>query len=69
MFYRDGGEHQFESKVEKPNPAFANALQKAIGIQVEIRFCLQHLFQFWGSLRVKEIPGHVNGNGLRRNGP
>jgi Mn-containing catalase len=50
MFYHDGGKLQFEVKVEKPNPAFANALQQAIGgIQGEIRVCLQYLFQAWGA--------------------
>jgi len=50
MFYHDGGKLQFEVKVEKPNPAFANALQQAIGgVQGEIRVCLQYLFQAWGA--------------------
>ncbi len=50
MFYHDGGKLQFEVKVDKPNPVFANALQQAIGgIQGEIRVCLQYLFQAWGA--------------------
>lgn len=50
MFYHDGGKLQFEVKVEKPNPVFANALQQAIGgVQGEIRVCLQYLFQAWGA--------------------
>lgn len=50
MFYHDGGKLQYEVKVEKPNPVFANALQQAIGgIQGEIRVCLQYLFQAWGA--------------------
>ncbi len=50
MFYHDGGMLQYEVKVEKPNPVFANALQQAIGgVQGEIRVCLQYLFQAWGA--------------------
>lgn len=50
MFYHDGGKLQYEVKVDKPNPVFANALQQAIGgIQGEIRVCLQYLFQAWGA--------------------
>lgn len=50
MFYHDGGKLQYEVKVDKPNPTFANALQQAIGgIQGEIRVCLQYMFQAWGS--------------------
>ncbi|WP_439488005.1 manganese catalase family protein [Algoriphagus sp.] len=50
MFYHDGGKLQYEVKVEKPNAAFANALQQAIGgVQGEIRVCLQYMFQAWGA--------------------
>lgn len=50
MFYHDGGKLQYEVRVDKPNPVFANALQQAIGgIQGEIRVCLQYLFQAWGA--------------------
>ena len=50
MFYHDGGKLQFEVKVEKPSPVFANALQQAIGgVQGEIRVCLQYMFQAWGA--------------------
>ncbi len=50
MFYHDGGKLQYEVRVDKPDPVFANALQQAIGgIQGEIRVCLQYLFQAWGA--------------------
>ena len=50
MFYHDGGKLQYEVKVDKPDPVFANALQQAIGgVQGEIRVCLQYLFQAWGA--------------------
>jgi len=50
MFYHDGGKLQYEVKVTKPNPVFAQALQQAIGgLQGEIRVCLQYLFQAWGA--------------------
>lgn len=50
MFYHDGGKLQYEVKVDKPNPAFAKALQQAIGgVQGEIRVCLQYLFQAFGA--------------------
>jgi Mn-containing catalase len=49
MFYHDN-KLQYTVRVEKPNPAFANMLQQAIGgIEGEIRVCLQYLFQAWGS--------------------
>ncbi|MCC9135945.1 manganese catalase family protein [Pontibacter silvestris] len=49
MFYHDG-KLQYKVRVDKPNPAFANMLQQAIGgIEGEIRVCLQYLFQAWGS--------------------
>ncbi|MBC5991279.1 manganese catalase family protein [Pontibacter cellulosilyticus] len=49
MFYHDS-KLQYKVRVEKPNPAFANMLQQAIGgIEGEIRVCLQYLFQAWGS--------------------
>lgn len=49
MFYHDN-KLQYKVRVEKPNPAFANMLQQAIGgIEGEIRVCLQYLFQAWGS--------------------
>ncbi|MCC9166618.1 manganese catalase family protein [Pontibacter harenae] len=48
MFYHDS-KLQYKVKVDKPNPAFANMLQQAIGgIEGEIRVCLQYLFQAWG---------------------
>lgn len=38
MFYHDGGKLQYEVRVDSPNPAFAKALQQAIGgVQGEIR--------------------------------
>jgi Mn-containing catalase len=47
MFYTDG-KLQFEVRVDKPNPIFANMLQQAIGgNEGEIRVCLQYLFQAW----------------------
>jgi len=50
MFYHDGGKLQYEVRVDKPDPVFANALQQAIGgVQGEIRVCLQYLFQAWGA--------------------
>ncbi len=50
MFYHDGGKLQYQVKVDKPNPVFANALQQAIGgVQGEIRVCLQYMFQAWGA--------------------
>jgi len=50
MFYHDGGKLQYNVRVDRPDPVFANALQQAIGgIQGEIRVCLQYLFQAWGS--------------------
>jgi Mn-containing catalase len=49
MFYHDS-KLQYKVQVDKPNPAFANMLQQAIGgIEGEIRVCLQYLFQAWGS--------------------
>ncbi|GAB3817576.1 manganese catalase family protein [Pontibacter rugosus] len=49
MFYHDN-KLQYKVRVDKPNPAFANMLQQAIGgIEGEIRVCLQYLFQAWGS--------------------
>ncbi|WP_299759549.1 manganese catalase family protein [uncultured Pontibacter sp.] len=49
MFYHDS-KLQYKVRVEKPNPAFANMLQQAIGgVEGEIRVCLQYLFQAWGS--------------------
>ncbi len=49
MFYHDG-KLQYTVRVDKPNPAFANMLQQAIGgIEGEIRVCLQYLFQAWGA--------------------
>lgn len=49
MFYHDN-KLQYTVRVDKPNPAFANMLQQAIGgIEGEIRVCLQYLFQAWGS--------------------
>ncbi|EJF07992.1 manganese catalase family protein [Pontibacter sp. BAB1700] len=49
MFYHDN-KLQYKVRVEKPNPAFANMLQQAIGgIEGEIRVCLQYLFQAWGA--------------------
>ncbi|MEJ8800465.1 manganese catalase family protein [Pontibacter sp. H249] len=49
MFYHDS-RLQYKVRVEKPNPAFANMLQQAIGgVEGEIRVCLQYLFQAWGS--------------------
>ncbi|WP_162054201.1 manganese catalase family protein [Pontibacter pamirensis] len=48
MFYHDN-KLQYTVKVDKPNPAFANMLQQAIGgIEGEIRVCMQYLFQAWG---------------------
>ena len=49
MFYHDN-KLQYTVRVDKPNPAFANMLQQAIGgIEGEIRVCLQYLFQAWGT--------------------
>ncbi|GGE41121.1 catalase [Agaricicola taiwanensis] len=49
MFYTDG-KLQFPVRVEKPNPAFARALQQAIGgVEGEIRVCLQYMFQAFGA--------------------
>jgi Mn-containing catalase len=49
MFYHDN-KLQYKVRVEKPNPAFANMLQQAIGgVEGEIRVCLQYLFQAWGA--------------------
>lgn len=49
MYFHDS-ELQYEVRVEKPDPAFAKALQQAIGgVEGEIRVCLQYLFQAWGA--------------------
>ena len=49
MFYHDS-ELQYEVRVENPDPAFAKALQQAIGgIEGEIRVALQYLFQAFGA--------------------
>ncbi|GAB4461887.1 MAG: manganese catalase family protein [Armatimonadaceae bacterium] len=49
MFYQDG-KLQYTVRVDKPNPAFARALQQAIGgVEGEIRVMLQYLFQAWGA--------------------
>lgn len=49
MFYTDG-KLQYPVRVETPNPAFARALQQAIGgVEGEIRVCLQYMFQAFGS--------------------
>lgn len=49
MFYHDS-KLQYKVRVDKPNPAFANMLQQAIGgVEGEIRVCLQYLFQAWGA--------------------
>ena len=49
MFYHDS-ELQYEVTVEKPDPAFAKALQQAIGgVEGEIRVALQYLFQAFGA--------------------
>ena len=48
MFYTDY-KLQFPVRVETPNPAFARALQQAIGgVEGEIRVAMQYMFQAWG---------------------
>ena len=49
MFYVDM-KLQFPVRVERPNPAFARALQQAIGgVEGEIRVANQYMFQAFGS--------------------
>jgi Mn-containing catalase len=49
MFFHES-ELQYEVNVEEPDPAFAKALQQAIGgIEGEIRVALQYLFQAFGA--------------------
>lgn len=49
MFYTDG-KLQFPVRVERPDPAFARALQQAIGgIEGEIRVAMQYFFQAAGA--------------------
>lgn len=48
MFYTDY-KLQYPVKVETPDPAFARALQQAIGgVEGEIRVAMQYMFQAWG---------------------
>ena len=48
MFYTDY-KLQYPVRVETPDPAFARALQQAIGgIEGEIRVAMQYMFQAWG---------------------
>lgn len=67
MFYHDGGKLQFEVKVEKPNPVFANALQQAIG-GIHTRM-LTVLVSGLGSPWTEKIPGYALRNGDRVDGP
>lgn len=49
MFYTDGL-LQYPVRVDKPNPAFARALQQAIGgVEGEIRVAMQYMFQAFGA--------------------
>jgi Mn-containing catalase len=49
MYYHDT-RLQFPVQVSEPDPAFARALQQAIGgVEGEIRVCLQYFFQAWGA--------------------
>ena len=51
MFYHDE-KLQYEVRVDKPDPQFANMLQQTIGgIEGEMRVCLQYLFQAWNIQR------------------
>jgi Mn-containing catalase len=49
MFYTDGL-LQYPVRVDKPSPAFARALQQAIGgVEGEIRVAMQYMFQAFGA--------------------
>jgi Mn-containing catalase len=49
MFFNDP-RLQYPVRVDRPNPAFARALQQAIGgVEGEIRVCMQYFFQGWGA--------------------
>jgi Mn-containing catalase len=49
MYYHDK-RLQYPVTVTEPDPAFARALQQAIGgVEGEIRVCMQYFFQAWGN--------------------
>ena len=49
MYYHDK-RLQYPVQVSEPDPAFARALQQAIGgVEGEIRVCMQYFFQAWGN--------------------
>lgn len=49
MYYHDK-RLQYPVRVSEPDPAFARALQQAIGgVEGEIRVCMQYFFQAWGN--------------------
>jgi Mn-containing catalase len=49
MYYHDK-RLQYPVQVTEPDPAFARALQQAIGgVEGEIRVCMQYFFQAWGN--------------------
>jgi Mn-containing catalase len=49
MYYHDP-RLQFPVEVTEPDPAFARALQQAIGgVEGEIRVCMQYFFQAWNT--------------------
>jgi Mn-containing catalase len=49
MYYHDK-RLQYPVVVKEPDPAFARALQQAIGgVEGEIRVCMQYFFQAWGN--------------------
>ncbi len=49
MYYHDS-RLQFPVECKEPDPAFARALQQAIGgVEGEIRVCMQYFFQAWGN--------------------
>ncbi len=49
MYYHDS-RLQFPVECHEPDPAFARALQQAIGgVEGEIRVCMQYFFQAWGN--------------------
>ena len=49
MYYHDK-RLQYPVTVSEPDPAFARALQQAIGgVEGEIRVCMQYFFQAWGN--------------------